>query len=167
MFESVSELKRVLRYSSTTGLFTWRITQGNAVIGKTAGTLINGYVVIRFAGQAYKAHRLAVFYKTGKLPKKKVDHKNRIRHDNRWSNLRPATDSQNTINSNISTRNTSGVKGVCWNAFANKWHVKITDCRKTKHLGYYADLDEAIRVRRRAERRYHGKYSPASTSTER
>lgn len=165
MFKSAKELKRILHYDPATGLFRWQVTQGKAVAGNIAGTLSNGYLVIRFNGKAHKAHRLAVLYQTGSLPKTKVDHKNRIRSDNRWVNLRPATDSQNTINSETSTRNTSGIKGVCWNSNAGKWHVKITASGKTRHLGYYADLDKAIRVRRRAERATHGKFSPTTAAT--
>ncbi|MCH7686587.1 MAG: HNH endonuclease [Planctomycetes bacterium] len=43
-----------------------------------------------------------------------TDHINRNRLDNRDENLRFVTFSQNQINKGLSTRNTSGFKGVCF-----------------------------------------------------
>lgn len=50
----------------------------------------DGYVQIRWMGKVVEAHRLAYLFMTGEFPKKTVDHKNRVRHDNRWKNLREA-----------------------------------------------------------------------------
>ena len=50
---------------------------------------------------------------------------NRNKLDNRKENLRIVTPSQNNMNSKISARNTSGVKGISWAKEDNLWHTYI------------------------------------------
>jgi HNH endonuclease len=47
-----------------------------------------------------------------------MDHVNGDRADNRWCNLREATQSQNQANTSMRADNISGYKGVCWHSFA-------------------------------------------------
>lgn len=49
-----------------------------------------------------------------------VDHKNRNKLDCRSNNLRVVTQSENTMNTKISKRNTSGIKGVWFNTLRKK-----------------------------------------------
>lgn len=52
----------------------------------------------------------------------------------------------------IQHNNTSGHKGVTFNKSASKWQAKIGNgAGKTKHLGYFKTIDEAIEVRKSAE----------------
>jgi hypothetical protein len=60
-----------------------------------------------------------------------VDHINGNGLDNRRSNLRLATKSQNMQNMRLSRINTSGFKGVCWDKDRGKWRAHITLDRKT------------------------------------
>ena len=46
---------------------------------------------------------------------------------------------------------TSGHKGVYWNKGRNKWRAKITIKGKTHHLGYFENLQDAIKARKQAE----------------
>ena len=87
-----------------------------------------------------------------------VDHINRNRLDNRKSNLRIVNDEQNSLNQGLKSNNTSGYKGVSWNKRRNKWEVYINVNKKRIKLGYYDDLEEAIKVRKEAEIKYHGEY---------
>jgi hypothetical protein len=73
--------------------------------GRPAGTQLGsldaeGYRTIAIDGVLYKAHRLAVLYMTGGMPPSHlpVDHANRMRDDNRWSNLRVVTATENIAN---------------------------------------------------------------------
>ncbi len=94
-------LKEILYYDPVLGTFRWieKISRKN-VIGAIAGGLNpKGYVVIIIQGKSYRANRLAWFYMTGEWPKNLVDHKNRIRNDNTWKNLRDFTSKENSANS--------------------------------------------------------------------
>lgn len=48
----------------------------------------DGYVKIRAGDRSYGAHRLAWFYMNGAWPHHQIDHINRVKYDNRISNLR-------------------------------------------------------------------------------
>lgn len=76
-------------------------------------------------------------------PDSLVDHRNGDSLNNRRSNLRCASNTQNQWNSKKPCTNTSGVKGVCWRGDKKVWHAKISENGKTKHLGYYDDIDAA------------------------
>ena len=89
-----------------------------------------------------------------------IDHKNRNGLDNRRCNLRICTRTQNTQNTKISTRNSSGYKGISWCKKNGKWETRLY-ANKVKHfLGYYSNLNDAINIRLEAERKYYGEYSP-------
>ena len=54
-----------------------------------------------------------------------IDHKNTIRLDNRRSNLRPCTRAENCSNIGLSKRNSSGIKGVCFDRSEGKWKAQL------------------------------------------
>lgn len=89
-----------------------------------------------------------------------VDHINRNKLDNRLNNLRCVTTSQNQMNKSIQKNNTSGITGVSWDKNRNKWHVMISVNHKNINLGRFDSLEEARKVRRKAEKIYHKEYSP-------
>src|SRR4030066_2184242 len=66
-----------------------------------------------------KMHRLILNTPNGM----ETDHINHNRLDNRKSNLRVRTRSQNAINTPIRSSNTSGKKGVDWKKNVGKWRV--------------------------------------------
>jgi hypothetical protein len=55
-----------------------------------------------------------------------IDHINGDTYDNRLSNLRLATTSQNAANAKLSSANTTGLKGLYWNTRKGKWRGEIT-----------------------------------------
>ena len=158
-----TKLKEILYYDPETGLFTWLILAGKRVkIGDIAGSLCQGYLSIMIYGKSYKAHRLAFLYMTGSWPKEQIDHINHVRDDNRWINLREATNQENCKNQSRSKNNTSGVCGVIWHKQHKKWMAYIMTDSKQKHLGLFVDKLEAICARKSAEIKYvfhenHGK----------
>lgn len=109
-------LKKVLLYKEDTGLFIWKVQlSSRGKVGTVAGTVTKaGYRVIRLQNFGYLAHRLAVLYMEGTFPTIEVDHKNGIKSDNTWTNLRQSTKSQNSHNVGRLERNTSGVKGLSY-----------------------------------------------------
>ncbi|OZV12372.1 hypothetical protein CIW83_09765 [Tissierella sp. P1] len=58
------------------------------------------------------------------------------------------------LNSKLSKRNTSGVKGVSWNRNRNKWVAQIYFKGIRHYLGSFTDLEEAAQVRKEAEEKY-------------
>ena len=87
-----------------------------------------------------------------------VDHINCNTMDNRKNNLRTCNNSQNSMNKKPQKNNTSGKSGVSFDKTYNKWHARIKKDRKTIHLGYFTNLDDAIKARKQAEVKYFGEF---------
>ncbi len=170
-------LKELLHYCPETGSFTWmkrsscrfsvgkwspqhRANNWNAMYaGKEAGHLeVRGYVTITLTvdgvEKRYRAHRLAVLYMDGYFPSDDTDHENHVRNDNRWINLKCATNKENHKNMSLPANNTSGVCGVSWNKKANKWRARIGIDGKEENLGSFSDKNHAIDARLIAEVKY-------------
>lgn len=110
---TAQELRRILRYDPLSGKWFWRVkkTEGKQYrrprlgyqgrVGKETGKSIgsSGYRQMRLQKHTYSTARLAFLYMTGRWPKT-VDHINRIRTDDRWTNLREASSRQQAINRN-------------------------------------------------------------------
>mgnify|MGYP001180977569 CR=1 FL=1 len=77
-----------------------------------------------------------------------TDHINGNGLDNRKSNLRSATNSQNLLNSRVRVDNSSGVRGISWHKTRKKWRVYISDGGRHRHIGLFSTLDEAIEARK-------------------
>jgi len=90
----------------------------------------------------------------------RVDHRNGNTLDNRKCNLRAATVSQNAINSKLSCKNTSGVKGVSFAKASGKWRSEIIKDGVLFILGYFEDKQDAVNARYDAEIKLYGDYSP-------
>ena len=88
-----------------------------------------------------------------------VDHINYNGLDNRKSNLRICTSGQNTCNCLTSKNNKSGHKGVYWSKERKKWCAQITINNKTKGLGRYDTIEEAIEARKKAAKEYYGEFA--------
>ncbi|MCK4830546.1 HNH endonuclease [bacterium] len=148
-------LKEMFNYNPETGLFMRLIGVKGGRKGAISGFLqTNGYLQVRIDGRAYLSHRLACLYMTGRWPKNQMDHINHIRTDNRWSNLREATQQENLKNKSMQKNNKSGVNGVHWRKSNNKWRSKIIVNRKELYLGEYDNFDDAAAVRKEAEIKY-------------
>lgn len=87
-----------------------------------------------------------------------IDHINRNGLDNRKCNLRLATQTQNNANTKLRIDNSSGTKGVYWDKSRNEWLVVI-GFEGPKYLGRYKKIEDAILVRKQAEKQYFGQYS--------
>jgi hypothetical protein len=138
---SAERLRELLNYDPETGAFTWRAPRRGHRAGGIAGHLNEkGYVRISVDGRRYAAHRLAWLYMTGEWPEDQIDHKDLSRANNRWENLRPATNAQNQMNSTAKI-GTSGRKGVYW--YAGKWQARIWVNGKAINLGRFEDKEKA------------------------
>lgn len=133
--------------------------ESNISIGDKAGSKNNhGYIQVYIKNKLYKVHRVIFLMHHGYLPTY-IDHINCIKNDNRIENLRPATKSQNAINTKTRKNNTSNAKNVYWHKASKKWFVQLTVNGKQKSFGYYHDFELAELVAIEARDKYHGKFS--------
>lgn len=152
-------LREYFSYDPETGLFTrikktWRSVPLGPVGGRISG---KGYLHITILGKHYRAHRLVWLWWYGRWPSKDIDHINGDKLDNRISNLREVTRSQNKANGKRQANNTSGQKGVC-RVRNNKWRAIIVFERKRTVLGTFEKFEDAKRAYIEASAKVHGEY---------
>lgn len=129
---TVTRLRELLHYDSETGDFRWlKGTRGhhaNRIVraGKSR------YIKIKIDQKIYLAHRLAWLWMTGMFPVREIDHINRNRYDNRWTNLRDVTRSQNRLN--------NAAVGVYWRANRKHWRVVV----RAKEYGTHRSKEDAM-----------------------
>ena len=145
-------------------MFTRLVSNTNSVkVGHRAGTVDHaGYRQIKVNLVIYKEHRLAWLYVYGEWPEEEIDHINGNKADNRLINLRTATRKQNARNRGLVTSNTSGFKGVSWDAKNGKWLATATVAGIQKHIGRYATPEQAHQAYCDFVRPLHGEYFRAS-----
>ena len=150
-------LNEVLRYDPESGKLFWRdrgreffetqrafSTWNARYAGLEAFTSVKeGYRIGTVFGVKMRAHRVIWALVYGCWPTAFIDHINGQRDDNRLSNLRQATRSENAMNRRLQVHSTSGFKGVCFDKSAGKWvaHIKRDGVRRT--LGRFSSADEA------------------------
>jgi hypothetical protein len=71
-----------------------------------------GYLIIKFNGKQYKAHRLVWLYCNKELPKNIIDHINGIKSDNRIDNLRDVDFLTNATNHSKKPNSITGYVGI-------------------------------------------------------
>lgn len=167
-----NELHKLFEYRADTGELIWKerladpgktkLEQRGVTIfnkthaGKAAGVLsVNGYIALTVNSKKTYGHTVAWVMCHGEMPRHQIDHVNGNRADNRIENLRDVPQSKNMRNKAIQSNNTSGCTGVCWCKRRNRWLVRIqTPEGKTKQVGRYKELDEAVAARKKAEFEY-------------
>lgn len=70
-------------------------------------------------------------------------------------NLRWACKTVQSRNCKTSSNNTSGTTGVGWSKQSGKWRAHIMLDRKQIHLGFFDNIDDAIKARKQAEEKYN------------
>lgn len=158
---TAERLRNLLHYDPETGTFTWLAkARGGITTGYSTGYASKrGDIIITVDYVQRKAHRLAWLYMTGEWPQQDIDHKNGIRADNRWENLREATASQNLANARLRSNNTSGFKGVTWDRERKKWVAQIRVRGRHIHVGRYTSPEEAHVAYMRAATHHFGEYA--------
>jgi len=163
LYEFYIEAKRKVDYCSESGDIVWsfdfhKFKKGN-IAGSTNGI---GYrrISIRLNSDRKNlaVHRLVWFIYYGELPSI-IDHINRDRSDNRISNLRVCTNSQNQVNKNIQKNNTTGYKGVYLNKSKGNWFARVKKNGKSIHLGMFDSPEKASDAYIKKSRELFGEFS--------
>jgi hypothetical protein len=160
---TIKRLKELLHYDPVTGVFTRLVPRPgpNGHVGAEAGCDNGqGYIRIYVDSVPYKARRLAWFYMTGEWVDE-VDHRNTVRSDNRWGNLREATRGQNRTNCSAYKNNTSGLKGVSFYRPNGKWKAQIQASGRKTFLGYHDTPEEAHSAYIAMANKLHGEFARA------
>lgn len=94
--------------------------------------------------------------------KQVIDHIDGNMLDNRKKNLQICSTQENAQKQKFRLTNTSGHTGVYWYPYRNlnKWMAKIVVDYKCINLGYYDDIEDAIKARKSAEIKYFGDFQP-------
>ncbi len=117
--------------------------------GQVAGSKNGqGYIEIKVDGKSIGAHRIAwmLYYKEN--PPEFIDHINRDPSDNRISNLRAATKSQNGANRVALSNNNAGIKGCYFVKsknpnMAGAWRAQCRVGKKLHDLGRHKTIELA------------------------
>jgi hypothetical protein len=117
------------------------------LIGKVAGSVIRthagkAYWVIKLDGRAYRRSRLVLMIATGVWPPECVDHKNGDSLDDRATNLRQASDTENNWNHQKRKKESPlpmGVRGLK----SGRFQARIACGKRTHNLGTFKSAQEA------------------------
>lgn len=165
-FESAAAL---LTYDPLSGRFEWKRRPGSdrstkifnaKYAGKTAGCLCpRGYLYIRVRGHGiFGAHRLAHLLMVGQWPEEEIDHVNGNPSDNRWSNLRPATRSENAANRGVQKNSKTGIKGV-FPAKNGRFAAQVAMNGQVHKIGEFDTLEQACAARVEASNKVQGEFA--------
>lgn len=154
------ELLEKLFYYEDGKLYKKVPTTGSFSVGDEAGHLHekSGYVRVMINGKSYAAHRLIwmLYYKEYLDSSIEIDHINHIKHDNRISNLRKATRSQNQHNALLRLDNKTGVKGISKQGSYYSASVRSNGKQQQKAFTSLAKATEWVRkIREQNHKEFH------------
>jgi autotransporter translocation and assembly factor TamB len=165
---ALAHVRALLHYEPTTGALTWKQdrrmgkAQNGAIVARAGGRaggleVATGYWQINISGVGkMRLHTLIWWMVTGKRPAVLIDHKNGIRDDNRWDNLREASTTVNAENRHAARCDSqTGVMGVQFHAKKQRFAARITKSGKKLVLGYFKTPQEASAVYQQAKRELH------------
>ena len=93
-------------------------------------------------------HRFIMNFPKGKY----VDHINHNTLDNRKCNLRICNNGDNLRNGKPRVNNTTGYNGICFDK--NRYVARIKVNYKNIYLGSFIKLEDAVKARKEAEKKY-------------
>lgn len=110
-------------------------------------------------GNKIKFHDMIMDFPNKKDKRFIVDHIDGNTLNNKKSNLRIRTQSENNMNKTIQRNNISGIVGVSWHKKDKMWSCRISLNNNTINLGEFYYLRNAVRRRIEAENKYFGEHA--------
>ena len=155
----ITAIRETYSYDPETGVVSWkRKTNRCVVIGSEAGFYWrsgrNVYRRLMLNGVGIFAHVVAFVLTHYRFPLGVIDHINGIGTDNRLSNLREVSHTDNLRNQRRSSANTSGHMGVDFHHASGQWRARIIVDQRERHLGIFNSYGEAVSARKAAETLY-------------
>ena len=124
------------------GRLLWKKTKSNRnLIGNDAGSVISGYRYVTIDGVNIKSSHINWLFKTGKWPKKTIDHIDNNKLNDAWDNLREATHQQQMRNKKVTKKGRELPKGVYKRK--DKFYSRATIDGKDIYLGTFETASEA------------------------
>lgn len=150
------------RYDPETGyFFHLKSPRYGIKVGDRAGCFNGKYWMLQHKGKSYKAARVAWLVMTGSWPSDQVDHINCDKLDDRFSNLREATNAENCRNRRTRSNNELGVKGVSKVRGNRGYIAQIAKDGKRRRLGYFPTIQAAKSAYDAAASELHGEFARA------
>ena len=152
-----------IKYEPETGFMYWKLSASRYMKkGKMLSSRSEeNYRIVKFLGTSYKQHRLAwlLYYKVdpGSML---IDHIDGDKSNNKITNLRLVTHSQNRINTKMRKNNKTGVKGVHFCKRSNRYVASVTFKGKTIYRKYFDCLKSASEARDCVANKVFGDFLP-------
>jgi hypothetical protein len=157
-----SRLLELFSYDPDTGVLTRRISAARMPAGSIAGDLTStGYMRVCVDGARYRVHRVIWKLVTGSDPVG-IDHEDLDRTNNRWGNLREATETQNAQNRSLRSSSRSGFKGVCFHKKSGKWLARVYVNSEQVCLGLFDTAESGHLAYVTAAKRHFGEFARAA-----
>lgn len=159
------ELCRMLDYDHMSGRFFWRVNRRPGIkpsdeAGHRSIRPHHDRWVIGINGRRYLRSRLAWFWVTGNWPRLHIDHSDGDTLNDRWTNLREATHSQNLANAAKPKCGNSPLKGVSEKRGRYLAHIGFEG--RQVHLGTFNSAEEAHAAYMKAAREFYGDFARAA-----
>lgn len=159
---NIERLHELFRLDPERGLLIRKISvSSRAQSGEIAGSLhkASGYRFVNVDSVKYREHVLIWYMLYGEWLPRQIDHEDRDRGNNRPLNLRRATESQQRQNMAIRCDNTTGARGVHFQAGAFVARVQING--EERYLGRFKRFEDAAFATRQARLQYYGEFAPS------
>ncbi len=150
---NAADLCNFLEYDKENGELKWKPRKSSRWNARHSGTKAgcisssNGYLTLSINNQKYLSHRVAwaIFY--GEWPAGQIDHIDHNRTNNRISNLRCVTHSENGKNQKRRARTRDGEMGITKRQDTGKYQVRVCANGTRKTIGCFCSIEAAISAR--------------------
>jgi hypothetical protein len=125
--------------------------------------MADAYCSVKFGRTYFMAHRLAWYLQTGSWPPDEIDHKNRVKSDNRWSNLRDASGGRNVYNRpQLRREKRIGGRGI--QPHRGGYIVTFQHQKQRRNFGWFRTKSEAMAAYDREIEKLRGDFAITNAS---